>query len=1118
MDEIRKGYIDDLTGLYNRRYLLTNIPKKLKETQCDKKPLSIVLIDLDHFKNVNDTYSHTRGDVVLKEFATFLKTLLRTDDTVFRYGGDEFVCVLPNANYEQAKRISRRFVEQCRIKEFAQLRLTMSIGIASYPLNARDWHTLFEIADRNLFSAKRHGRDRISILEKEKKELIIPTGEIIGRESEITKIKEFISPIFSGNGGAVCISGEVGVGKTRLVHECVKRFQLWDIRILESSLAATTSSIPYYPFREIIRTVINKEGKGSIKEITMAYQIELAKIIPEISGKSNDVEKNIFMLDKFRLFEGVRRFLALQASKSPLFVCLDNIHWIDKGSLELLHYLIRALRKSPIFFFLIYRVEEIKDSFFQSVLQLMGREGLYEKINLETLETADIAQMLSLIIDASPPFELTGYIFKETGGNPFFIEELMKSLDTNRAFIWEEDKCVFDKGKKVVIPYSVEGVIDRKLGMMNKEACDLLEYAAVVGREFDFTFLQDVTKMNEGHLFDLMDDILEVRLLKESGGERYCFSENIIREIIYNQISGAELRRYHQIVGERLLSIYKNRIKEVVEELSHHFYISGDRKKAIKYSMIAANRAKDAYANQDAIRFYTWVIESLRHEAIVGRELEEIECLRKRAIVSNLVGENDNAAMDLKEAIKKSKKMSDKGKEADCLIAFSKVYQDMAQCNKAAKKAGVALEIYRELDNKKGLADSLNNIGVVYEILGDYSKALEFYQGSLKTTKEIVDRRGEAASFYNIGVIYKNLGEYTKALKYYQDSLNIRKEIGDHKGEAASLKDIGIVYEILGDYSKSLEFYQDSLKIEEMIGNRKGEAACFNNIGIIYYYFGEYTKALEFYQRSLKIREEIGERRGQATSFNNIGIIYNNFGEYTKALEFYQRSLKIREEIGDRRGEAASLNNIGIIYNNFGEYTTSLEFHQRSFKIRKKIADCWGEVGSLLSLGDTYFEKGDFSVAGKYYNKAHLLARKIKSKLFLAYVFLSLTSLYLTKSNLADAKKRLNQTLSLADELGSKEIKTKALCLSGRLYTKQKKWDRAKSSFKESLSIFKELKRKFDLAQVYYYQGLMFRESGKKIEAQKSFAAALKIFKKIGAKAWIKKVTRGQGTRRKRKF
>ncbi|MCK4577117.1 GGDEF domain-containing protein, partial [candidate division WOR-3 bacterium] len=108
MTKIGREYIDDLTGLYNRRYLLTVISKKLEEGQRVGIPLSIVLIDLDHFKDVNDTYGHRRGDVVLREFGMFLKALLRQDDTVFRYGGDEFICILPNANYEQAVMISQR--------------------------------------------------------------------------------------------------------------------------------------------------------------------------------------------------------------------------------------------------------------------------------------------------------------------------------------------------------------------------------------------------------------------------------------------------------------------------------------------------------------------------------------------------------------------------------------------------------------------------------------------------------------------------------------------------------------------------------------------------------------------------------------------------------------------------------------------------------------------------------------------------------------------------------------------------------------------------------------------------------------------------------------------------
>ena len=1068
MNKIGKEYLDDLTGLYNRRYLYIKAPRKIEEIQERGIPLSIVLIDLDHFKNVNDTYGHRRGDVVLRDFGIFLNTLLRADDTVFRYGGDEFVCILPNANYEQAKMISRRFVERCRINEFAQLRLTMSIGIASCPLNARDWTGLFEIADRNLYSAKRHGRDRVGVFEKEKRGLNIPTKEIIGREQEITGIKEFINPVFSGSSGAVCISGEVGVGKTRLVHEIIRDSDFQDIQFLNSNLSATTKSIPYYPFREIIRCVIKEQGVESIKDISQAYQIELSKIVPELSDKSKEIDEHIFVLDKFRLFEGVRRFLALQSSKAPVFVCLDNIHWADHSSLELFHYLIRVLKESSVFFFFVYRVEEAKHSSFQNVLQLMAREGLYKRIALEPLQTADVARMLSLMIDGIPSPELTEYIYKETGGNPFFIEELMKSLDTNGAFIWEEDKWVFDKGKKVVIPYSVEGVIDRKLGMMNKEACDLLEYAAVVGREFDFTFLQDITKMNEGHLFDSMDEILGMKLLKESGEEQYRFSEDMIREVIYHKINRSKLKRYHQAVGEQLLNLHKDRIEEVVEELSSHFYLSGDKEKAIEYSIIAADKAKDVYANQDAIRFYTWATECLKDRSIKGRELKEIECLKNRAGVFNLIGENEKALADVNNAINKTKVIGNRKLEADCLIILSNIYQSTAKYNEAIKKLEITLDIYRELKNREGEATSLNRIGVSYGEIGEYFMASKFFQKSLKIRKETDDRKGEATCLSHISVIYDYLGENPKALKFCEQALKIDREIGERRMEGISLNNIGILYKQISEYTKALEVLQQSSKIMEEIGDRRVEGASFTNIGSIYYNLGEYQKSLEFYERSLKIVEEINEPKGEGINLNCIGNIYTLLGEYSKALEFQQRSLKITEEIGDRSGEAIS----------------------------------------LLSIGDIFLEKDNFLNAGRHYNRAYSIAREIKSKSLLANVSLNIASLYLTKGRLTDAKKSLKQILSLVDELGSKEIKAMVLCLSGRLYTKEKKWDRAKSSFEESISILEETKNTFRLAEVYYYQGLMFIESGDKTNAKKYFAAALKIFKKLGAKGWIKKVTR----------
>ncbi|MCK4234275.1 tetratricopeptide repeat protein, partial [candidate division WOR-3 bacterium] len=1066
--KIGREYFDDLTGLYNRRYLISLVSGRLKETQGNNIPLSIVLIDLDHFKNVNDTYGHTRGDVVLKEFALFLKSLLRQGDTVFRYGGDEFICMLSSTDYGQAVKISQRFIEQCRVREFSQIRLTMSIGIASSPENARDWQELFDIADRNLYSAKRHGRDRVGVYERERKGLLIPTDEIIGRDEEISKVRGFIDPIFEGGGGTVCISGEIGVGKTRLVHEVVKDSNYRDIQFFGSNLSATTKSIPYYPFREIIRGVINREGVGSVDVISGAYRIELMKIVPELSGELRGMGKQVFMTDKFRLFEGVRRFLALQCSACPIFVCLDNVHWADEGSLELLHYLVRVLRESGVFFFLVYRIEEIKDSPFQDVLRLMSRERLYERVDLKPLEVSGVARMLSLIIDGIPSVDLTDYIFNQTGGNPFFIEELMKSLEESGAIEWDGSGWRFDRGKGVVIPYSVEGVVERKLGMLDSEACGLLEYAAVLGREFDFSFLRDITNMNEGHLFDLMDDIIGMQLLEEGGKEHYCFTEDMIREVIYSKISGVKLKRYHQVVGERLLSLYEGRTEGVVEELANHFHRSGDLERAIEYSVVAGDRAKDAYANRDAIRFYDIAIECLAESEAEEKEVKEIEYLKKRAAVLDLVAENEKAVEDLEEAIKKAKVLGERKWEASCLIALCKVYFAIAQYKDTIELAEIALKIYRELNDKEGEARGLNCIGIAHWYLGEFQSALELYQTSLKIAKDIGNRKLEAMTLGNCSIIFWNLDDYSKALEYYKRSLKITKETGDSETEGRALNNIGLIYGTLGEDSKALEYYKRSLKISREIGDRKVEASTLNNIGIIYVGFGIYEKALKYYMDSLKLTKEIGVRKVEAMSLNNIGILYSNLGEYSKALEYCANSLEISREINDRQTEAES----------------------------------------LVGIGDSYLEIGDLSSAEKYYKKALKIARKIKLKSLIAEVLISFTSLYFNKNDFVKVKERLNKILSLTDKLDSRNIKAKALSLSGRLYTKEKRWDEAKYSFGESISIFKGLKRKFELAQVHYYQGLMFAESDDKVNAKKSFKLAVEIFKKIGAKGWIKKIER----------
>ena len=159
---------DTLTNVHNRRYFEERLGAETQKSFLSDTPLSLVMVDLDHFKKVNDTFGHTVGDKVLSKIASLLKNSVRKDDTVARYGGEEFVLILPGAKLEVTTMIAeriRRLVETT-LFDFgdAQIHLTVSLGISNLPAHrARSKEELIKMADLALYHAKREGRNRVSI-------------------------------------------------------------------------------------------------------------------------------------------------------------------------------------------------------------------------------------------------------------------------------------------------------------------------------------------------------------------------------------------------------------------------------------------------------------------------------------------------------------------------------------------------------------------------------------------------------------------------------------------------------------------------------------------------------------------------------------------------------------------------------------------------------------------------------------------------------------------------------------------------------------------------------------------------------------------------------------------
>lgn len=157
---------DPLTGLYNRRYLLETVDHELGRAARRDRGLSLLMIDLDHFKKFNDEHGHDIGDFILSEFGRLLRLLIRTEDIPCRYGGEEFVVLFPETDEAQARLIAEKIVKAVREHEFtcnhiAYGPITISAGVAIFPKNGETMDVLMKQADNALYQAKDSGRDQV---------------------------------------------------------------------------------------------------------------------------------------------------------------------------------------------------------------------------------------------------------------------------------------------------------------------------------------------------------------------------------------------------------------------------------------------------------------------------------------------------------------------------------------------------------------------------------------------------------------------------------------------------------------------------------------------------------------------------------------------------------------------------------------------------------------------------------------------------------------------------------------------------------------------------------------------------------------------------------------------
>jgi len=444
----------------------------------------------------------------------------------------------------------------------------------------------------------------------------------VGREMELRQLQAAFDAALSGQGGLAMVVGEPGIGKTALCEQLATYVSLRGGTTLSGHCYEDGSlSLPYLAFVEALRGYVVSRPPEDLRKELGSAATDLARIVSEVRERlsveprpAGDPEE-----DRWRLLEAVAGFLRSASTVKPLLLVLEDLHWADQGTLDLLLHLARNLQGARLLVAGSYRDVEVDRSHpLSATLAELRRESSFSRVLLRGLGTPEVQRMLQAITGVEPPGSLAETIHRQTEGNPLFVQEVIRYL-VEEGHLGQggpnpRPLPLGGRGEEaigvsaMVIPEGLRDVIGRRLSRLSPDCNRVLAVAAVIGRDFGLETLQTVAGLGEEPIVSALEESVHVGVLEEQsrpGSIRYRFAHAFFRQTLYEELIAPRRLRLHQQVAAALERQYASRLEEHAAELAEHFAQSTDREdlaKAVRYGELAAARATSVYAHGEAVR------------------------------------------------------------------------------------------------------------------------------------------------------------------------------------------------------------------------------------------------------------------------------------------------------------------------------------------------------------------------------------------------------------------------------------------------------------------------------------------------------------------------------------
>jgi predicted ATPase/class 3 adenylate cyclase len=734
---------------------------------------------------------------------------------------------------------------------------------------------------------------------------------MFGRAEDLAHLLTRLDDSVGGAGRIVGIAAEAGVGKSRLVAELVRVARRRGELVVVGECQAAGATTAYFAWREIWRMLFGLSDDAPEEAQVARVEAELRAVDPSLVARTPLLEPVLGLtlrdneltaaLDakvrKTSLESLLVTFLRARAAHRPIVIVLDDCHWLDELSRDLLVEVCRAISSERVLVLLGYRPHsDIGDSFGIETLPYFEERPLtlLGKDEIAHLITAKVGQILGG--GTTPPEALISLVARRAEGNPFYVEELVNYLAGTNVDLDDETAVA-----NVELPDSLYTLILSRIDTLAERPRSTLKVASVLGRSFRAAPLPEVYPELGGaeHVAESLDVLRSADLVSldvEAEGS-YLFRHVVAQEVAYESIPYAIRTSLHESTARVIEHEGPDAIELQLDLLAHHYWRSENVEKKREYLGRAGAAARAAYANSAAIDYFERLATLEDGTARAGVLLDLGEVLE-------LTGAWARAAEADEEALGVAANAADATLGARAETALAEVARKTGAFDDAQERLARARAVFDETGDDAGLGRVLHLTGTIAAQRGEYDAARERYLESLEVRERVGDRAGMASLLSNLGVVAEYEGDYPAARASHERALELRSEIGDRWAIGVSQTNLGMIAALQGNLEEARERFEDSIRLNREVGDPWMVAIGLNNLGNAARDLGDLAAARANYAASLHAYEAYDDRWALAHLLEDVGRLAAVAGEAADAVRLDRAALSLREEIGAPRPPA----------------------------------------------------------------------------------------------------------------------------------------------------------------------------------------------------------------------